>query len=271
MYFDIKLGLIGFSVMGEVYEKRAKQDNSDDTVIDTRASVKNIPLFRCEAPTHLETWPANKRDKKKLVYPEMKNRDILNMFRNLRTKLMTAAKDKNFSLLISSAVPGGGASFIASNIASVIAMQRAKSAILIDANLYNPDITKLFELEGKPGLSEYLAGDMGADQAVLYPTGVPNLYVMPAGNVVEEGLELFTGDRMKRLIKNMTDRLPRVYVVLDVPSLNDSADTPILLQSCQKSMLVLPSEGVHQEKLEASIESMKLAEFVGAVYNNNRL
>ena len=45
---------------------------------------------------------------KKLIYPGMKQRDILNSFREIRTKLLQQSPKENFVVLVSSICEGGG-------------------------------------------------------------------------------------------------------------------------------------------------------------------
>ena len=75
----------------------------------------------------------------KIIYPGMQQRDVLNSFRDLRTRLLQRAKGENFVLLVSSLSHGGGSSFVAMNIAACFALDEQKTAIYIDCNFENLD------------------------------------------------------------------------------------------------------------------------------------
>ena len=67
-----------------------------------------------------------------IVHPRSKNRAFLDSIQQIRTKLFQLKPDGNFSVLVSSVVPEGGASFIALNLAATITFDKAKTSLLID-------------------------------------------------------------------------------------------------------------------------------------------
>ena len=81
----------------------------------------------------------------KIIYPGMSQRDVLNTFRDLRTKLLQKSEGKNFVLLVSSLGLGGGSSFVAMNMAASFALDEKKTAVYIDANSENSFADKILD------------------------------------------------------------------------------------------------------------------------------
>src|SRR5689334_19875148 len=82
-------------------------------------------------------------------------------FRTLRTRLyQTREKQPLSKLLVTSALPKEGKSFTSANLAQVIVRQHGKRALLIDADLRNPQLHGLLRAEPGPGLCEYLRSEV---------------------------------------------------------------------------------------------------------------
>ncbi len=207
-------------------------------------------------------------DEMKIVHPAMRNRKVLNTFRDLRTKLIYEGGRENFVLLVSSVCPQGGGSFVARNLAAAFALDQMKTALLIDCNLYEPSVHELFGIDAELGLTDYLADDSIDLDEIIYASGVQRLRVIPAGNHCESGTEHFTSVRMKKLMAEVVRRYPDRYIVLDAPSVAASADTRILVELCELSLLVVPYGKVMEAEVASGVETLSLTKFAGVVFNN---
>ncbi len=80
--------------------------------------------------------------------------------RSLRTSIYFSIMDaKNNILMISGATPEAGKSFIAANLAIVMA-QSEKKVLLIDADMRKGYLDQLFETPAEQGLAEILSGQI---------------------------------------------------------------------------------------------------------------
>lgn len=214
-------------------------------------------------------------DEMKIIHPGMRNRNVLNMFRELRTKLIFDGSKENFSILVTSVCTGGGASFVARNLAAAFALDQMKTALLVDCNLYNPSIRrtfgidKVFGIEAEFGLTDYLADDSIDIDEIIYASGIPRLRIITAGNYCESGTEHFSSAKMKKFIDEVVRRYPDRYIILDAPSVSTSADTHILAELCDRSLLVVPYGKVVVGEVAAAAESLNKTQFAGVVFNNN--
>ena len=83
----------------------------------------------------VDKFSASELERLKIINGTMGNVRILNTFRELRTQLLKKNDKKNFVCMVSSITHGGGASYVAKNLAAVFALDKAKTSMLIDANL----------------------------------------------------------------------------------------------------------------------------------------
>ena len=120
--------------------------------------------------------------KKELVAYRNPKSPIAETFRTLRTNIQFMNTKKNLkSILITSTMPGEGKSWVSANLATTFA-QAGKKVILIDADMRKGTQHKMFTVESRPGLSNYLldVSDDGKIDIIQYVkrTGVENLYLI---------------------------------------------------------------------------------------------
>ncbi len=175
-----------------------------------------------------------KPDSQKLLFLSSQNhRAGTEEFRTLRSRLYQI-REKDFvrTVLVTSALPGEGKTFVAANLAQVIVRQHERRALLIDTDLRLPQLHALLGARKAPGLSDYLLGE--ADETAITQRGPnDNLFFIPAGKEVANPVELLSNGRLGNLI----DHLAPVFdwIILDSP--------PIVLVS-DASLLAKYSEGV---------------------------
>jgi len=203
-------------------------------LVSVRNQIKNMANSRS---LMTDTELANKH----LIYPGMKDKDLLNIYRNLRTKLLSISGNRNFVTLVTSVTSRSRSSLVAANIAATFAFDEGKTALLIEGNVQSPSLASLFDLDPKSlGLMECLESDEISVSDVLYETGIPRLRMVASGETRENSAEYFTSDRMKDLVQEVLERYPERFPIIDAPSIQDSADTRILLDLCDQVVLVVP-------------------------------
>lgn len=210
---------------------------------------------------------ADDMDERRIIYPESRNRGLVNRFRHLRTRLLELSGGNNFTIVVSGACEGAGTSFMALNLAAAFAFDQSKTALIIDCNLRNPTLHTQLDLAAENGLTDFLEDadfDIGR---VIYPTGIPRLRLVPAGSRRETPSEFFTSFRMKQFIQAVRRRYPDRFIVLDTAPIPDSPDARILGELCDYSMLVVPHGKITPGAAERAAQSFDPNKFVGAVIN----
>jgi len=206
-----------------------------------------------------------------IVHPRSKNRAMVDAMRQLRTKLYSLKPEGNFSVLISSVVPEGGGSFLGLNLAATIAFDKARTAMLVEANLHTPILHKLMKLIGREnssGLLEYLERPELGVEHIVNPSGIPRMRCVPIGSHQEISAEHFTSARYKQFMLDITERYDNRFVIVDGPSMTTSADARILSEICDFTVLVVPYGGVTPGTLDSVIDEIDERRLAGIVINN---
>src|SRR5712691_8942173 len=90
-----------------------------------------------------------------IIQPQQGEDPVVQVFRDLRTKIIQQSQGQNAVLLVTSVSKGCGSSFIARNLGAAFAFDLGKTAVLIDCNLKSPSVHKLLANPSVPGLTDY--------------------------------------------------------------------------------------------------------------------
>ena len=249
-----------------VTERDQKQQAANDAISiyeRDRSDLANMGESRLFSDRQL--------DQLGIVHPRSKNRPMVDSMRQLRTKLYSLKKEGNFSVLVTSVTEGGGGSFIALNLAATIAFDKAKTSLLVDANLHAPVLHKLLKLVGHAdahGLVDYLETPNLGIEHIVSPSGIPRMRIIPSGNQDEFSNEHLASSRYQQLMTAIQQRYDNRFVVVDGPSMESSADAKILSDMCDYTVLVLPYGGVSPGVLDTVIDDLDERKIAGIVLNN---
>ena len=170
--------------------------------------------------------------------------------RQLRTNLKFVSVDHPPRVVaLTSANPSEGKSTVASNLARALALA-GERVLLIDADLRRPRQHDLFQVPGDVGLSEVLAGQVPADEA-LADTGIENLTLLPAGRTPPNPSELVGSERMRTLLQLASQDY---FVVVDSPPVLPVTDAALLSTAVDGTVLVVRAGQTRKDHLEAATE-----------------
>ncbi|WP_272669983.1 polysaccharide biosynthesis tyrosine autokinase [Providencia sp. PROV178] len=186
--------------------------------------------------------------------------------RSLRTSVYFSVMNQGNNLvMISSASPGVGKSFVTSNMVVVLA-NAGKKVLLIDTDLRKGRIHKAFGLSNKTGLSEYLA-QQDITQPTIHHGVIENLDVICRGKNVTHSSELLMGERFKHLLDTVKGQYD--IVVIDTAPILAITDSAIIGKYVGTSLLIA-YYGVNTVKdIELSLKRFKQndIEITGVILN----
>lgn len=207
-------------------------------------------------------------DDRRIIHAATPNREALNTFRELRTQLLQRSSKENFVVLVTSVAEGGGASFVALNLAAAFALDNAKTALLVDCNFYEPAVEKLLFVQHEYGLTDYLDSETIDADEIIYASGIPRLRIIPVGHQLTTGTEFYSSARMEYFVADIRSRYLDRYVVIDAPPVGIYPDSRILADLCDFVLLVVPYGKVSQEQVQAAVDALPEHKLLGIVFNN---
>lgn len=203
----------------------------------------------------------------KLIHSGMSDTNALKAFRDLRTRIMSLREGNNFSLLVVPIESGGG-SHVAVNLAAAIALDRTKSSLLIDCNLYSPTIEQYLPGGSDLGLTDYLDDPEVNCEDIVYATGIPRMRAIPVGHNCDGGTEKLASVRMQSVMSEMKLRYDDRFIVVDGPAFsNYEAEVQILAELCDLVLLVVASGTTTESAVTAAAERIGSDKLAGVVFN----
>ncbi|HKW16962.1 MAG TPA: CpsD/CapB family tyrosine-protein kinase [Terriglobales bacterium] len=168
-------------------------------------------------------------------------------------------------LLITSTIPQEGKSMIAANLACALARRTQQKTLLVDGDLRRPTVAKLFGLGKIRGIGDWLQGDCGAKDSI-YNLEETGLWVLPAGSVPRNPLELMQSGRLSVLMEQLTGWFD--WIVIDSPPVLPLADTSIWMRLADGILLVARQGGTEKKQLKRGLEAIDQKKLLGALLNS---
>lgn len=159
-------------------------------------------------------------------------------FRNLRSRLILAlSQQPRHKLLITSARHDEGKTTVAINIGAALA-HAAKSVIVVDANVDDPQVVQRVGARSGPGLTDVISGLAPLSEAIQRAVGGPNtLAVLGAGASGTSHPEgLFSSAALMQVLDSLAQQFD--YVIIDAPPLLANSGAESLLSSVDGVVVV---------------------------------
>jgi capsular exopolysaccharide synthesis family protein len=186
-------------------------------------------------------------------------------FRTLRSRLHQVRERMALKkVLVSSALPKEGKSFVAANLAQVMARQPGRRALLIDADLRGPRLHAALGTTSEPGLSEYLMGE-NDEFSILQRGTMENLFFIPAGRPVPSPAELVTNGRLKALLQRMEEVFD--WIIVDSPPAVPVSDAGLLASLCDGVLMVIRSNATPFDAARKARQEFDGRTLLGVVLN----
>ena len=187
---------------------------------------------------HYPYVPGERKGNPELVVAANPFSDEAEAFRELRSQLMMSVmngEDPRRALSVISPNIGDGKTYLAANLAIAFS-QLGGRTLLVDADMRTPRQQAVFDI-GHPmaGLSGILSGRAEQNVIVQIPD-LPSLYLLPAGAVPPNPLELVQRPAFGLLMAELLSKFD--YVVVDTPANVHGADARVIAAKCGAALVM---------------------------------
>ncbi|WP_439596838.1 hypothetical protein [Falsiroseomonas sp.] len=174
------------------------------------------------------------------------------------------------AVMVTSARPEEGKSFIALNLAASLAAAGDRPVLLVDVDGGAGALTSRLGLAPAMGLRA-LAQDPSQPVALLVcSTAIPGLAVLPHG-ARQPGQAAPSGAALVAALRALAVALPRHVLVLDTPAALASSDAPALAATVGQVLLVVQAEATPRDAVEAALDVLEACPVLQLVLNRSRL
>lgn len=203
------------------------KDMEDITGLKSLISIPNIKLI----------------EKKKLNIKSIRAHKS-EVFKTLMTNIqfVNRSQAQSKTILITSAKPFEGKSYVANNLAIEFA-KAGKKVIIIDADMRRGRLSKVFNLPNDLGFSNYLSSlDANGNRIneiitrFIHDTEIKNLNVITAGNIPPNPIELLRTNKVKELMKDL--KVFYDIIIFDTVSVLEAPEAAMLSKVCDLTLLL---------------------------------
>ena len=187
-------------------------------------------------------------------------------YNSIRTNLLfTQQGEKCPIFVVTSPTANNGKTINSINLAVSFA-QIGKRTLLIDADMRNPTVHRMFSVPSKNGLSEILAGL--TDNISVTKTEIENLSILTAGKIPPNPAELLASPRMDKLLEFVRDRYDCVFI--DTPPINLVTDCTVFAGKTTGYILIVKTDTTDIHDLKTSVANLNQidAEILGFIIND---
>ncbi len=233
----------------ERYSYSRHRSGSEDKRDEIATSSKNPTMSRRLISTFSEKSPAAEA------------------YRSLKIAIQFLANDRQKKVfVISSPSVSEGKSLTTANL-SISFAQGGSKTLVVDCDLRKTAQHKYFEIERKPGLTNYLYGEAELKDVIRNPQGIPNLDIITSGSSPSNPAELLASQKMKNFVEDMRQRYD--FILIDTPPILVCSDSRVLAESADGMILIAKVESTNIKALDHSINLTKHLniELLGMILN----
>jgi len=173
------------------------------------------------------------------------------------------------TIMVTSAFPGEGKTFVAANLAVSLALGINEQVLLVDCDLRKPHLNRMLGYPNTEGLSDYLTGNQELSDLVVR-TRIKKLSLLVGGTSSSNPGELLSSVKMKEFLQEAKEQYQDWFIILDATPSQITAETNVLANYVDKIIFVVMAQKSPRETIQKSIENLGRKKILGIVFNGYR-
>jgi exopolysaccharide/PEP-CTERM locus tyrosine autokinase len=188
-------------------------------------------------------------------------------FKILRTHILFArAPDKPRTIMVTSALPGDGKTYVSANLGVSLALGIDEHVLMVDCDLRRPNLHNLLTYPNSFGLHEYLLGQRRLPDLIAR-TEIAKLSFLPAGHPPPNPSELLSSHRMEEFIQEVRNRYDDRFIIIDSPPSQIAAEVTTLAKYVDGIVFVIMASSTSRKLIQNSIYKLGKEKILGVVLN----
>ncbi len=180
-----------------------------------------------------------------------------------------SAKNTNL-VMVTSAQPNEGKTFIATNIAVSISSEKDLNVLLVDLDATNQGITKSLGISVEKGLIDLIDDPSLVFADIILRTNIEGFSIIPSGSPHPFALELFGSERMAGLLDDLSSRYRDRIIIFDAPPVLATADASALAQHMGQIMFVVEAHKTDRATIQEALDLIGHSQNIAFVLNKTR-
>jgi protein-tyrosine kinase len=188
------------------------------------------------------------------------------LINNILGKSAAPVRNAN-RIMVTSAEPGEGKTFVSLNLAMSLAMELDTEVLLVDADAQRPALLERLGLAQSTGLLDLLADPDLPLESVVFRTNVERLSILPAGRPQQRSTELLASDAMSHLVEKLATSDSRRIVLFDTPPLLAASESRVLAAHMGQVVMVIAADETPQGTVAEALSTIENCPVVFTLLN----
>jgi len=212
-----------------------------------------IPISDRAKQLASSSWIADSNGRERLQ--DDRDFGFLEAFRALNTNIRFLSADQPIrAIAVASAVAAEGKSTAAVNLAQAAATM-GQRVLLVDGDLRRPQVHAKLGILNREGLSNVLATDLQAKDAIQRSPIEENLFILTAGTLPPDPIRLLSSQKMQKLMQQWSQEFD--LVILDTPPLKNVVDGRVLAGYTDGLVLVVSMRQTNRNTILQTLAELK--------------
>ncbi len=188
-----------------------------------------------------------------MLPPAHQEQELAQQYRRIKRPLINNALGRGVPrlergnlLMITSAVPGEGKTFMSINLACSMQLEEDVTVLLVDGDVVNPRISQVLGADNRLGLLDIVKDPALSAEAAILPTDVPGLSFLPAGRQDTNATELLASARTHEVVSKLGSADPSRLVLFDSAPLLVTTESQALAHFVGQVLLVVRADQTPQ-------------------------
>jgi receptor protein-tyrosine kinase len=190
----------------------------------------------------------------------LENSDLSRAFRFIKRAVLAKifdpadkGQEQGKVVMITSAMPNAGKSFMAFNLAVSIAQEQLLNVVLIDADPVRHELSTVLGLRDAEGLIEILKTRNTHNGAL--PTDLPGLRFVPAGQAHDNATELLASAHMSEFLATLANT--DTVAVIDTTPLLISGEADAISAHADHTIVMVEAGITSDDEIESTLQILK--------------
>ena len=191
---------------------------------------------------------------------------IAEAFRTVRTNISFSDVDNEIqTILFTSTKQNEGKSTVIANVAYSFSKLENCKVLLMDLDLRNPTVHKMFGVSNTYGLMDNLKHDRPLEKCIHKIE--ENIHVLPTGAIPPNPTEILSSKKMAKFLEDIKSQYD--YIFIDAPPVGVVSDATIISSNVDGVMYVVGAKETDLSHAQVAIENLKKADanIIGSVLN----
>jgi protein-tyrosine kinase len=211
-----------------------------------------------------------------MLPPAHQEQELAQQYRRIKRPLINGALGRGTArlpqgnlLMITSAVPGEGKTFMSLNLAFSMRLEEDITVLLVDGDVVNPRISQILGADKEPGLLDAVKDPNLSIDSLILPTDVPGLAFLPAGRQDANATELLASSRMFEVVSKLGSEDMARIVLFDSAPLLVTTESQALAQFVGQIVLVVRADQTPQRVVFDALQTLAEGKSISLVLNQN--